>query len=132
MAGKGKPGPNKGEGGRPRIEIDVQVMRRAASIGCNVDEIAALLGIGRSAFYLRLEEDPELQAAIDEAREQGRSTLRRLQWQKANAGSDTMLIWLGKQMLHQRDKLVHAGEGPDGAIVTEVRYTWSKPDASAD
>ena len=35
----------------------------------------------------------------------GRATLRRLQWQRANGGADTMLIWLGKQMLGQKDKV---------------------------
>ena len=91
-----------------------------------MEEIAALTGLPKATFFLHLQRDPELQHALDEAREQGRSTLRRLQWHKANAGSDTMLIWLGKQMLHQKDKLVHAGEGADGAIVTEIRYGWTK------
>lgn len=27
-----------------------------------------------------------------------------MQWQRAKAGSDTMQIWLGKQLLGQRDK----------------------------
>jgi hypothetical protein len=52
-----------------------------------------------------LERDPEFQRIIDEARASGRATLRRLQWQRANGGSDTMLIWLGKQMLGQKDKV---------------------------
>jgi hypothetical protein len=42
---------------------------------------------------------------FDETRASGRATLRRLQWQRANGGSDTMLIWLGKQMLGQKDKV---------------------------
>ena len=54
---------------------------------------------------LNLERDPEFQRIIDEARASGRATLRRLQWQRANGGSDTMLIWLGKQMLGQKDKV---------------------------
>ena len=49
--------------------------------------------------------DPEFQRIVDEARASGRATLRRLQWQRANGGADTMLIWLGKQMLGQKDKV---------------------------
>ena len=48
---------------------------------------------------------PGVRRIIDEARASGRATLRRLQWQRANGGSDTMLIWLGKQMLGQKDKV---------------------------
>ena len=76
----------KGEGGAPRKEINIDVARRAAFIGCTTDEIAALLGIARATFYLNLERDPEFQCVIDEARASGRATLRRLQWQRANGG----------------------------------------------
>ena len=64
----GRRGPPKGEGGAPRKEINIDVARRAASIGCTADEIAALLGIARATFYLNLERDPEFQRVIDEAR----------------------------------------------------------------
>ena len=60
----GKRGPPKGQGGAPVIPIDEAVMRRAASIGCTADEIAALLGVARATFYNRLKDDPSLQVAI--------------------------------------------------------------------
>jgi hypothetical protein len=94
----------KGARGRPPADIDLTVVRRAASIGCTHEEIAVLAGVERSTIQRRLVDDPEVQLAIAEGRENGRTALRRLQWQRANAGSDTMLIWLGKQLLGQRDK----------------------------
>jgi hypothetical protein len=100
----GERGPRPGEGGRPPTRIDLDVVRRAAGIGCTVDEIAAVLGVPRRTLYDRMEQDPEIQRVLDEGRDQGRATLRRLQWQQANAGNPTMLIWLGKQLLGQRDK----------------------------
>jgi hypothetical protein len=100
----GERGPQPGEGGAPRKVIDLDVARRAASLGCSSDEIATLLGIGRRTFFDHLKEDEDLKNAIDAGRDQGRTTLRRLQWQRAQTGSDTMLIWLGKQLLGQRDK----------------------------
>ena len=32
-------------------------------------------------------------------------SLRRMQFEKAQTGNTTMLIWLGKQMLGQKDKI---------------------------
>ena len=49
----------------------------------------------------------------------GRAKLRRLQWQSAIAGSDTMLIWLGKNGLGQRDKMAHTDE-EGRAVAVEV------------
>jgi hypothetical protein len=100
----GERGPRPGEGGAPRKVIDLDVVRRTAGLGCTSDEIATLLGIGRRTFYDYLKADEGLKDAIDEGRDQGRITLRRLQWQEAKAGNATMLIWLGKQLLGQRDK----------------------------
>ena len=60
----GRRGPPKGEGGAPRKEINLDVARRAASIGCTAEEIAALLGVARATFYLNLERDPEFQRII--------------------------------------------------------------------
>lgn len=100
--------------GRPLKEIDIEVVERAAAIGCTIEEVAGLCGVGRTTFYDRMEIDPDLKAAVDRGRENGKVTLRRLQWRKAEAGSDTMLIWLGKQMLGQRDKqeVTGANGGP--------------------
>src|SRR5215472_12602538 len=99
-----KKGPPPGTGGRPHKGIDLVVIRRAAGLGCTNEEIATLVGVERSTIQRRLVDDQKVQRTIAEGREQGRTTLRRLQWQRANAGSDTMLIWLGKQLLGQRDR----------------------------
>ena len=104
-----KNGPAPGEGGRPPKVTDLDVARRAASLGCTSDEIATLLGIGRRTFFDHLV-DTDLKDAIDEGRNEGRTTLRRLQWQRAHAGSDTMLIWLGKQLLGQKDRTEIGGD----------------------
>jgi hypothetical protein len=33
-----------------------------------------------------------------------KASLRRIQWKLAEAGNATMCVWLGKQLLGQRDK----------------------------
>ena len=96
------PPPNKG--GRPRREIDLELVRRSAAIGCTNEEIAVLVGMKRRGFHDRLVADPDLAAAIEDGRPEGRATLRRYQWQAAAKGNTSMLIWLGKQYLGQTDK----------------------------
>ena len=112
-----KDGTAPGPGGRPRVEIDLGLVERSAHIGCTNDEIVALLGIGRSTFYDRLKDDPALQEVIDRGREIGKATLRRMQWAGAESGNPTMLIWLGKQMLGQKDKLENSGSIDTGLKV---------------
>jgi hypothetical protein len=90
--------------GRPKADIDIVAAERGASIGCTMEEIATLVGVGRRTLIDRVKVDPELREAIDRGRDVGRTTLRRLQWEQARAGNATMLIWLGKQLLGQRDK----------------------------
>jgi hypothetical protein len=99
--------------GRPPAEIDLDMVRNAAGIGCTVHEIASVLGIGRSTMHKYMALNPEIQEAIDEGRDKGCATLRRQQWHRATAGSDTMLIWLGKQFLGQKDRQdVTTGDAP--------------------
>lgn len=100
--------------GRPEKIIDYAVIERAAGIGCTKDEIAALLGIARSTLYEHMEKDPEIQAAIERGADRGKVKLRRFQWKGAEAGNPTMLIWLGKQLLGQRDTQSLQNLGKDG------------------
>ena len=122
--------PHKNPGGRPPAVIDLMTVERAASIGCTVEEIAAILGIARSTLFERKANDPAIEDAIEKGRETGRATLRRLQWDRAQQGSDTMLIWLGKQMLGQRDNaaVAVALSGPKGGPVQSERVTVSITD----
>jgi hypothetical protein len=105
--------------GRPRIEFDRKIIERLASIQCTDKEIAAVLGVSFYTLARRKADDPEFVEFLERGRANGRATLRRLQWQRANAGSDTMLVWLGKQTLGQRDR--PADE--DAAAVTPLRVT---------
>jgi predicted DNA-binding transcriptional regulator AlpA len=69
--------------GRPPAVIDLLTVERAASIGCTVEDIAALLGLSRKTIYNHMEQDPELAEAMDRGRGMGRASLRRMQWEKA-------------------------------------------------
>jgi hypothetical protein len=52
----------------------------------------------------RRKKDPAFLDVLEAGKGRGRVTLRRLQWQAASTGNTTMLVWLGKQLLGQRDK----------------------------
>jgi hypothetical protein len=120
--------PAKNLGGRPFVAIDLTTVERAASIGCPVEEIAALLGIGRSTLFDHIDVDgkyfdPRVREAIDKGRATGKATIRRCQWEKMSTGDSAMLIWLGKVMLGQRDTSVIAHTGPDGGPIQSVTAT---------
>ena len=100
--------------GRPYAVIDLLTVERSASVGCPVDDIAAILGISRRTFYDHMERDPAIAEAIERGRGQGRGSVRRAQFEKAMGGSDTMLIWLGKVMCDQKETSAFVVSGPDG------------------
>jgi len=62
--------------------------------------------MGYTTLQLRCKEDQgiSLQHYIKEMGADGRMSIRRWQMAKAKEGNPTMLIWLGKQYLGQKDK----------------------------
>jgi hypothetical protein len=120
--------PPKNPEGRPPAVIDLVTVERAASIGCPVEEIAALLGIGRRTLYDHIERDPAVADALEKGRGTGRATIRRMQWEKAQAGDTSMLIWLGKILCGQRDTSVVAVTGANGGPVQSQSVTVSATD----
>ena len=95
------------KGGRPRFDLSdkLPLVRKLASIQCTDEEIAAGIGCSQDTLARGRKRDQELDAAIIEGRANGRMSLRRAQYQKALDGNPTMLIWLGKQILGQRERV---------------------------
>jgi hypothetical protein len=92
----------KNKGGRPKKTIDYELVLKLASIQCTQEEIANILGLHRSTLLRDATFCDIYKKGIDE----GKSSLRRLQWKAAENGSSAILIWLGKQYLGQQDKSV--------------------------
>lgn len=84
--------------GRPKADIDAEQVESMAAIGCTVAEIATILGCSSRTLERRFV------APIERGRSRLNRSLRRKQVEMALAGNVTMLIWLGKQMLGQREK----------------------------
>jgi hypothetical protein len=83
--------------GRRKKEIDPEKVRKLATAGLTVEEIAALLDCGKRTLETRF------CAAIKEGRLRKNACLKRKQFQVAMHGSVPMLIWLGKNDLGQAD-----------------------------
>lgn len=73
-------------------------------IGATVEEVAALTGVSVRTMYRFLEAHPEAREALERGKSLCRVSVRRMQVQQALAGDRVMLVWLGKNMLGQRDR----------------------------
>lgn len=113
---------------RPKIEVNWPEVDKLCALQATHSEISQFLGISEDTLSRRCKEDHKISFAdyIEQKRGVGKVSLRRSQWLLAQKGNATMLIWLGKQYLGQRDKASHELSGPDGkpvqtnAIVEEV------------
>ena len=92
--------------GRPKKEIDYTTVEKLANIQCTQDEIASFLGISTRT----LQRDEKFMELFNRGRENGKMSLRRIQWRHAEK-SVPMAIWLGKQYLGQRDKVEYTDDG---------------------
>ena len=93
----------KHPGGRPRLTFDLRLVEDLGKIQSTHAELAAVLDCHLETVRDRLKNDPEFSAAYEKGLENGKSSLRRIQWKAALGGNTTMQIWLGKQYLGQRD-----------------------------
>lgn len=90
--------------GGPSAYIDVEQVEKLAMLSCTLDEIAAYLGINPSTLDLRLSKDPVIRAALERGKSISKISVRRMQMHMMLSGNAAMGIWLGKQLLGQRDQ----------------------------
>lgn len=98
--GKPKQGKQGEGGGRPKLDIDYETVKKLASIQCTQNEISAWLDISVDTLV----KDVKFVGIYKSAIESGKMSLRRHQWKALEAGNTTMLVWLGKQYLRQTEK----------------------------
>jgi len=93
---------------RPKKVIDYETVKRLAAVMATDEEIAAFLGMSPDTL---VRAGKAYQEAKEIGRRNGMINLRKLQFDAAKAKNPTMLIWLGKQYLEQRDKteVEHSG-----------------------
>jgi hypothetical protein len=84
---------------RPRIDIDEAKVYRLAKLGASNVDIGFVVGCSENVIRARFGE------VVAKGKAERRNSLRSWQWKAARDGNVTMLIWLGKQMLGQSDKI---------------------------
>ena len=85
---------------RPKkYNIDTQEVFKLASYGCSNVEIADFYGCDESLIRKSYSEFTR------KGRASGKTRLRQLQWDSAEKGNVAMLIFLGKNILGQQDRL---------------------------
>lgn len=96
---------------RPKKQVDEALLEKLASIQCTNEELSNMVGVSIDTLLRRYA------TLIKKARDNGKKSLRRMQWEAAQKGNVTMLIWLGKQYLGQKDKIDFAED--DGFEFTD-------------
>ncbi len=87
-----KPGPQE-------KEIDGEQIKRLASIFCTMEEICLIMQISKDTLSRRFQD------VYNEGRAHGKMSLRRQQMKAALDGNVGLMVWLGKQVLGQSEKI---------------------------
>lgn len=103
----GKPGPDPGTGGRPKIEVNKDTVDKLCEIQCTQDEICNVLGVSMTVLHDRIREwtnDKSMTFVkyFKQKADSGKVSLRRRQW-NLSIKNVAMAIFLGKQYLGQKD-----------------------------
>lgn len=108
--------PSGGKVGPPRLDIDEEKLFLMARMLCTWEEMAAEIGCDSDTLRNNYSDK------IEKERNRGRASLRRKQFATAMEGNVTMMIWLGKNQLGQKDKVEHTGsdDGPMQIVVKHV------------
>jgi hypothetical protein len=92
---------------RPKLEIDPEEVEKLAMMHCTNVEIASFFGCDEGTIRKRFSD------IIAKGKDKGKITLRRYQFQMAK-NNCTMAIWLGKQILGQRDQQIENNNELEG------------------
>jgi hypothetical protein len=111
---------------RPYKPLDLAQLEKLASLQCTIEEAAAFFGFSKRGLIQRLKKT-DARDAWDNGKLKGKISLRRSQFLTASLENAdprsrvTMQIWLGKQILEQRDQIKQEVSGPkEGPVQLEV------------
>lgn len=100
-------GKREGAGRKPKTVdlIDLEKLEQLAAVHCTEAEMAAQFNMSWPTFDKLRQQNPQIKEVIERGKYKGTSSLRSAQYKAALAGNPTMLIWMGKQILGQRDDI---------------------------
>jgi AraC-like DNA-binding protein len=92
--------------GRPKIDIDAEQFRKLCGLQCTLSEISSYFECSEDTVerWCKRTFKMSFESLFDKYSGPARISLRRKQYAVAMGGDRTMLIWLGKQYLNQKDK----------------------------
>lgn len=105
----------KNKGGRPKKELDYEMIEKLSMIQCTQDEIASCLNVNVKT----LRADDKFLDLYKKGQEKGKMSLRRIQYKLAERNS-AMAIWLGKQYLGQTEKVENVNSFEDLQPLAEL------------
>jgi hypothetical protein len=111
--------------GRKPVEIDLEQLEKLSSLQCTDKELAAFFRCTTRTIEKRRKE-PAFREALERGRSMGQISVRRAQMKLLESGNATMGVWLGKQMLGQRDVTPVELSGPNAS---EIKFTKEAIDA---
>jgi hypothetical protein len=84
--------------GRPKKELDREQVYKLALMHCNMTEMSDFFGVDVKTLRVNYSQE------ILKGKAEGKIRLRKKQFEVAEKGNCSMLIWLGKQVLNQSDQ----------------------------
>jgi hypothetical protein len=107
--------------GRPSKEMSEEELEKLVAMGCTDVEISAWFGMTVRTLQEKRKEEP-YKTIFETAREKTQISLRRAQLKTALKGNASMLIWLGKVMLGQKDAVKLSGDS-ENPIAVDGKFT---------
>jgi hypothetical protein len=91
---------------RPRKKIDWKTVANLCGIQCTLAEISSVLDVSDDTIQRACQREHKMPFGdyLKRHRLKGFVSIRRKQYEVATAGNVSMLIWLGKNWLDQRDQ----------------------------
>ena len=116
---------NNGGKGRPRLIVDMEAVRKLASIQCTVEECAAVLGINEQT----LRAQPDFLYHFNSAKCWGTKSLRRKIWRtamgiKGRKGHPGLMLWLSKQHLGMHEPGQKVELATSGGVDVQHTHTF--------
>ena len=122
---------------RPRKNLEEKQydeLKKLVSLHCTGEECAAFFDMDYDTLNRILKDDGHggFSDYYKKNSSFGKMSLRRSQWKAAESGNVSMLIWLGKQMLGQRDKTEVDNLSSDGSMSPPSNIQLVGPDDSGE
>ena len=90
---------------RPTIQFDYDEIYEISKTHCSFMDMAKYFNVSEGTINNRYKEDTEFKIAVDKGRFEAIKGRRRRQIETAMDGNTQMLVWLGKQLLGQTEKV---------------------------